>query len=193
MKYKTHRAGALSILALFILVPYILGFFSFNINNLSIIGLCPFLVYFFSTLPDKIESAHRTWAHSIISLTLILFTLYSAKPIIEVLLLKTLQNISSNHIKLIQSTFSMSILIGWGSHLLFDSLTDSGIPVFYPINKKRYNLYKIGTYNNDRNEQILFWIFTYFLVITVIFVTLKIAKISINFLLIKLLYISFYI
>ena len=42
--------------------------------------------------------------------------------------------------KLIYAMFAIGLIIGYISHIFIDSLTKSGVPLFYPVSRKMYGL-----------------------------------------------------
>lgn len=183
MKHKTHRVVSINILYFLIIITYYFHRF-YNISAEDLIYyLIPttFLTSFFSTLPDFIEGDgwknHRTWAHSLNILTFIILILFILKYVI----ISYSYNIGL--ISIVEFNYTVlltSILIGWGSHLLLDFFTDTGIPLLYPLFKERIQIYKFSTYANDSNEQCLFSIMNFifmFQIIILISILIKHFKI----------------
>jgi membrane-bound metal-dependent hydrolase YbcI (DUF457 family) len=159
MKHKTHKIVSINILYFLIIIScYFHRFYNINAENF-IYYLVPttFLTLYFSTLPDFIEGHgwknHRTWAHSLYILTLIILILFILKYAI---ISNFYQKDLILYVKLSYTILLTSILIGWGSHLLLDFFTDNGIPLLYPLFKERMQIYKFSTYTNDSNEQCLY-------------------------------------
>lgn len=182
MKHKTHRIVSVNILYFLLIISYFLNkFYNFNFENfIYYLIVTTFLTLKFSVLPDKVEGQdrkkHRTWAHSLNILTLIILILFIFRFLIISYLYK--KNFS-NFIIPIEITYTVllnSIIIGWGSHLLLDFITDNGIPLLYPLNKERMQIYKFCTYKNDTNEQYLFSITNYTFLIQIIILLYVITK-----------------
>ena len=73
-------------------------------------------------------------------------------PIVHMLitiLLLTIGTSLEGYTKLLYISFVLGLFIGGLSHLLLDSLTVSGIPLFYPFTKKKYRLAKLTTGKNE--------------------------------------------
>lgn len=86
---------------------------------------------------------HRTITHSVLMSIFMTLCLLST----TVLFTSILNFIYSNLI--------IGFCVGWFSHLLLDSITVQGIPVFYPITKKKYNLLSFKTGDDEDLVSIL--------------------------------------
>ena len=86
---------------------------------------------------------HRTITHSVI--TALLMT-------IVLLVFANMTTAVLNYI-CINSVIGFSV--GYFSHLLLDAFTIEGIPIFYPLIKRKYHLSKFKTGKNKKKEEIV--------------------------------------
>jgi inner membrane protein len=71
--------------------------------------------FFFLSLPIRMIFGHRGFTHSLLALLLVSIGVYFL-PIDE--------------------PYQVAFIIGFGSHILADFLTNSGVPLFYPLDKR---------------------------------------------------------
>jgi membrane-bound metal-dependent hydrolase YbcI (DUF457 family) len=177
MKHISHKYGS-ACLASLVYIYLVFQHYSYGDRVFMVCGVISFSVaWFFSVLPDYIESRgmHRTWAHSIITLLLVLILLCILKyRVIDI------ATISINtYFEAFFDAFSLGVLIGWGSHLLLDSVSDNGIPALYPFSKKRFQPIKLCQYEpvfTDPVEEKIQYLFAIILLIAILIIVSKTAK-----------------
>ena len=80
---------------------------------------------------------HRTITHSVI-VSLLMTTLLISST-----------SIFSGTLGFIYTNIIIGFCTGWFSHLLLDIITIKGIPIYYPIIKKKYSLFKFKPDKDD--------------------------------------------
>jgi inner membrane protein len=105
----------------FILLSIIfIGYVSYK-NGFGLQHITP-LICLIILLIYSFKSRHRTFTHSLLALSLYFLCLFT-----------------------ISMSGAVYLLIGYASHLLSDSLTKNGIPIFYPIIKKSFGIKAVRT------------------------------------------------
>lgn len=83
---------------------------------------------------------HRTITHSVLVSIFMFYALLTTTAMFEGIF------------GFIYSNLIIGFCVGWMSHLLLDFITTKGIPLYYPIIKKKYNLFKFKT---GKDEEIV--------------------------------------
>lgn len=91
---------------------------------------------------------HRTITHSLLFSIIMSYALIASASLFSGLL---------NYIYL---NFVIGFCVGWISHLLLDLMTVRGIPIYYPLIKKKYNIFKFKTNKDEELVSILTILFT---------------------------------
>lgn len=80
---------------------------------------------------------HRTITHSLVTSSIMFLLLFA------------FANSLNGFLKFICINSVIGFCVGWLSHLLLDIITVKGIPIFYPIVKKKYNLLSFKTTKDE--------------------------------------------
>lgn len=130
MRWNTHRAlGVFSYTVTIVFMPCL------QVNPLSSLGLIT--AYAGATLPDCVEpkNAHRTYGHSMIYACIFCCFAYVIGR-----LMWPLEGLAYGYI------------CGVCTHLIADAFTDNGIPMFWPLEKKRINPGKLRLWYYDQGK-----------------------------------------
>lgn len=86
---------------------------------------------------------HRTITHSVIMAILMTIILFS------------FSTMTTGDLNYIYTNLVIGFSVGYFSHLLLDMFTVEGIPVFYPLIKRKYRLSKFKTGKSKKKEEIV--------------------------------------
>ena len=161
MMYETHRVGGVcsGVIASTVLFSSNFGVTellssSIIVASATIGSLTPdidhptsrvgkkFLLKPFSIFLNKFFG-HRTITHSVIVAILMTIVLFS------------LSTMTTGVLNYIYTNAVIGYSVGYFSHLLLDMFTVEGIPVFYPLIKRKYRLAKFKTGKSKKKEEIV--------------------------------------
>lgn len=170
MKGKTHKVGGFcsgAIVTTLLLKP------PYTPDKIFLAGVLISGAIFGSLIPD-IDHPESTIGKKVKLISNFIHNVFGHRgmthaPIIHILTTTVLLLIGNgllDYPKLIYLCFVIGLCIGGLSHLLLDSMTVSGIPLFYPFSKNKYRISKLTTGKSEHIVQLTV------IVITVIFIKL---------------------
>jgi len=130
MTGRTHIAASISLISVLPVTPA-------TITGLFIGAILPDIDVEGATITrylPKIPVEHRTITHSILALVVVAF-----------------------FANIVSTQFGVGMAMGYLSHLVLDAMTPTGIPLLYPLNKKRYFRFPI-TISTGSTLELMFFI-----------------------------------
>ena len=151
MNYKTHRVGGIcsGIIASTLLISKDISF-----NNLLASGIIVYGASIGCCIPDIDKSTSKIGRKPLIKpISLMIQKMFGHRTITHSLIMSLFTSLillfSTYYVKgpvhFLYSNFIIGCCVGYLSHLLLDSMTVEGIPIFYPFVKKNYRICKFRT------------------------------------------------